>query len=74
MHACMSLQVIMLLMTSFAPQSVCCAAQDNNYIQKGYRREMTLGESLRSVFKLHNETANIYSHLAGKSPRHLRWC
>ena len=39
--------------------------QDNNYIQKWYRREMTLGESMWSVFGLHNETANIYSHLAG---------
>ena len=28
---------------------------------------MTLGESLWSVFGLHNETANIYSHLAGTS-------
>ena len=41
--------------------------QDNNYIQKWYRREMTLGESMWSVFGLHNETANIYSHLAGRS-------
>ena len=40
--------------------------QDNNYIQKWYRREMTLNESLWSVFGLHNETANIYSHLAGR--------
>ena len=32
---------------------------------------MTLGQSLRSVFKLHNETANIYSHLAGVRPRVL---
>jgi hypothetical protein len=43
----------------------CCGAQDNNYIQKGYRKEMTLAESMRSMFQLHNETANIYSHLAG---------
>ncbi len=43
------------------------AVKDNNYIQKWYRREMTLGESLWSVFGLHNETANIYSHLAGTS-------
>lgn len=29
----------------------------------GYRREMTVGKAIRTLFMWHNETANIWSHL-----------
>lgn len=40
--------------------------QDNEYIQEYYRRPgMPIGKSLMSIFGLHNETGNIYTHLVG---------
>jgi hypothetical protein len=38
--------------------------QDNEYIKRGYRINFnTIGRVLKSLFKLHNETTNIWSHL-----------
>lgn len=40
--------------------------RDNKYIHKYYRTGYTVRRSLRSLFQLHNETGNIWSHLIGK--------
>ena len=37
--------------------------QDNEFIETGYRKEMNTKDALLSIFKLHNETCNIWSHL-----------
>jgi predicted membrane channel-forming protein YqfA (hemolysin III family) len=34
-----------------------------DYISEGYRHEYTLNEAILSLFTLHNETMNIWSHL-----------
>ena len=39
----------------------------NPYITHGYRKGFSLREVLRSLFTVHNETANIWSHLVGFS-------
>lgn len=40
--------------------------RDNKYIKKGYRRwELEWIYYIKSIFKLHNETFNIWSHLIG---------
>ena len=39
----------------------------NPHITDGYRQHYSVRETLRSLFALHNETANIWSHLLG-------WC
>lgn len=45
--------------------------RDNEFIQRFYRRPgMPLRKSLLSLFGIHNETGNIWSHLIGKC-RHL---
>lgn len=38
---------------------------DNHYIHHGYRPQMTAWECVKSVFQLHNETFNIWSHAIG---------
>lgn len=38
---------------------------DNEFIRSGYRCDWPLGKTLRSVFELHNETLNIWTHLGG---------
>lgn len=39
---------------------------DNVHIQHGYRKNFdTLGKIMRSIFMLHNETVNIWTHLLG---------
>jgi predicted membrane channel-forming protein YqfA (hemolysin III family) len=35
---------------------------DNEFIQAGYRPQLTLRQSLLSILSFHNETFNIYSH------------
>lgn len=35
--------------------------QDNEYILKGYRPEFSLKEAVLSIFRLHNETGNIWT-------------
>ena len=37
----------------------------NKYILSGYRTRNTFKDALRSVFKKHNETTNIWTHLIG---------
>ena len=40
--------------------------KDNEYILTGYRRaSYSYSRSIKSIFALHNETANIWSHLIG---------
>ncbi|KAK9837509.1 hypothetical protein WJX81_007514 [Elliptochloris bilobata] len=39
--------------------------RDNEYITRYYRADYSVRESLASLFRLHNETGNIWSHLAG---------
>jgi adiponectin receptor len=40
--------------------------QDNNLITEGYRApNPNYSELINSIFSLHNETANIWSHIAG---------
>ena len=41
------------------------ALRDNEYITKYYRVSYTGGQTIRSLFGLHNETANIWSHFLG---------
>jgi hypothetical protein len=39
---------------------------DNEYILTGYRINFnTIGKSLKSLFMLHNESVNVWSHLIG---------
>jgi len=41
-------------------------SQDNEYILRGYRVNFnTTKRILKSLFMIHNETTNIWSHLAG---------
>jgi adiponectin receptor len=35
----------------------------NPYIHTGYRQNYTFGQCLRSLFSIHNETGNVWSHL-----------
>jgi len=37
----------------------------NPFILSGYRRKMSVRECLMSIFQIHNETANIWTHLIG---------
>ena len=40
--------------------------QDNEYIKEGYRVGFnTVRKVLRSLFMIHNETTNVWSHLLG---------
>ena len=39
--------------------------RDNEYIKRYYRADYSVRESLASLFRVHNETGNIWSHLAG---------
>lgn len=41
--------------------------QDNEYITTGYRVEMGFLDSIKSMFGIHNETGNIWTHLIGLS-------
>jgi adiponectin receptor len=41
--------------------------RDNEYIVTGYRADTGLWGSLRSLFRLHNESGNIWTHLCGAS-------
>lgn len=45
----------------FAPEHI----KDNHYILRGYRAGHNFKASVMSVFRLHNETGNIWTHLAG---------
>lgn len=47
------------------PAHGCSNAQDNEYIKGYYRHSMPVRDSIKSLFGLHNETGNIYTHLLG---------
>ena len=35
------------------------------HISSGYRQQLTFYDALRSIFQLHNETWNVWTHLLG---------
>lgn len=39
--------------------------RDNEFIISGYRADWSAWQSLRSLFQLHNETGNVWTHLIG---------
>lgn len=39
--------------------------RDNEFILRGYRSEWPLKHALLSIFRIHNETGNIWTHLIG---------
>jgi adiponectin receptor len=39
--------------------------KDNEFIRGYYRRVLPVKDSFKSLFGLHNETGNIYTHLFG---------
>ncbi|KAK7516628.1 hemolysin-III related-domain-containing protein [Phyllosticta citriasiana] len=49
--------------------------QDNHYIRSGYRpMSNSYFESIKSLFYIHNETVNVYSHLLGAVAAALGSC
>lgn len=42
--------------------------RDNEYITRYYRADYSIKESLLSLFRVHNETGNIWTHLTGVAP------
>lgn len=43
---------------------------DNEYIREYYRADYSIKESVLSLFRIHNETGNIWTHLLGRFPSH----
>jgi hypothetical protein len=41
--------------------------KDNEFIETGYRLQMTVRDSVKSLFNVHNETGNIWTHFIGAS-------
>lgn len=41
--------------------------KDNEFITSGYRANWGFMDTLKSLFQLHNETGNIWSHLLGRT-------
>lgn len=39
---------------------------DNEYIREYYRADYSIKESVLSLFRIHNETGNIWTHLLGR--------
>lgn len=39
--------------------------KDNEYILSHYRADLTFSQALNSLFRMHNETVNIWTHLIG---------
>lgn len=54
-------QVYRLLTFHSAPEYL----RDNKYVFTGYRADTTFFQAFLSIFRLHNETGNIWSHLLG---------
>lgn len=50
---------------SYASNNQYSSAQDNEYIATGYRGQLTYWGTVKSLFRLHNETGNIWTHLLG---------
>ena len=42
--------------------------QDNEFITQGYRIDYSIRDTFTSLFRLHNETGNIWTHLIGEGP------
>lgn len=40
--------------------------KDNEFITSGYRANSSFSNALRSLFQIHNETGNVWTHLIGK--------
>ena len=40
-------------------------SEGSPHIRRGYRLGLSFSQCLRSMFQLHNETINVWSHLAG---------
>ena len=52
----------------FVNETVPHPNQDNEFIRGGYRPELySLSLCLNSVLRVHNETANIWTHLVGSA-------
>lgn len=47
--------------------------RDNEYIYTGYRAETGFRGSLRSLFTLHNESGNVWTHLLGARLLRPEW-
>ena len=45
--------------------------QDNVFIEKYYRPQMSFTDCFYSIFELHNETGNIWTHLQNETLRAL---
>jgi hypothetical protein len=41
---------------------------DNEYIQAHYRVDYSIKDGVKSLFRIHNETGNIWTHLVGEQP------
>lgn len=41
--------------------------QDNEFIFTGYRYNLPVKDTIRSLFDIHNETGNVWSHLLGNT-------
>jgi hypothetical protein len=41
---------------------------DNEYIQAYYRVDYSIKDGVKSLFRIHNETGNIWTHLIGEQP------
>jgi hypothetical protein len=42
--------------------------KDNEFIRTGYRANTGFHGSLKSLFRLHNESGNVWTHLVGALP------
>ena len=45
--------------------SDCRALCVSSFIRKGYRVDYSTRDTFRSLFRLHNETGNVWTHLCG---------
>ncbi|VDQ13970.1 unnamed protein product [Trichobilharzia regenti] len=49
--------------------------KDNDFLLRGHRPQLrSFRECFRSIFRLHTETGNIWTHLIGKLPSSLSMC
>jgi adiponectin receptor len=40
--------------------------RDNEFIHGSYRKSMSMSSSFMTLFKIHNETGNVWTHLGGE--------
>lgn len=48
--------------------------RDNEYIVHGYRVDWSVWDSIKSIWRVHNETGNIWTHLIGAHSTHIAVC